>query len=140
MTEIDKALETLRTNTEDTNAQFAFYNLFLNTIFFVPTMRQSVVAEEGSGEKEIDLPLIVQTDDTDFLVFFDLQERLNDWAEKEAPCVQLPGHALADLTNEGLYWAMNIGTDQPKEFTPEEITWLKDVVARCKADTEACGE
>ena len=29
---------------------------------------------------------------------------------------------------------MNIGTDYNKQFAPDEIAWLKDVVERCKAE------
>jgi hypothetical protein len=29
---------------------------------------------------------------------------------------------------------MNIGTEYNKQFAPDEIAWLKDVVARCKEE------
>ncbi|PLX86162.1 MAG: hypothetical protein C0617_02035 [Desulfuromonas sp.] len=136
MTELDKALETLRANPDDQKAQSGFYDLFLNAVFFVPTMTQSIGTDEDNEEQEAELPLIIENDGTDYLLFFDQRQRLNDWAEKEAPCVQLPGHVLAEMTTAELYWAMNIGTDYSKQFAPDEIAWLKDVVSRCKAEAE----
>ena len=78
--------------------------------------------------------LIAEADGIDYLVFFDQQERLNDWAEDDVPCQQLPGHVLVEMTPDKLYWAMNIGTEYNKQFAPDEIAWLKDVVARCKEE------
>jgi len=139
MTEIDKALETLRANPEDHKAQSGFYDLFLNSGFFVPTVTETFI--NGSGEnEEASVPLLVESDGTDFLVFFDQQQRLDAWAEQEAPSIQVPGHMLAEMSTEKIHWVMNMGTDFTKEFVPEEIAWLKDVVTRCKAEDEAAAE
>lgn len=134
MTEIDQALEELRANPDDHKAQSGFYDLFLNTGFFVPTVHEEIEIDEKGTREETEVPLVVESDDTDYLVFFDEQERLNAWAEQEAPCIKLPGHVLAEMTPDGLFWAMNIGTEYNKQFAPDEIAWLKDVVQRCKAE------
>jgi peptidyl-prolyl cis-trans isomerase C len=73
-------------------------------------------------------------DGIDYLVFFDQQQRLDDWAGEEVPSLQLPGHVLAEMTTAELHWAMNIGTDYNKQFAPDEIAWLKEVVERCMAE------
>lgn len=135
MTELDQALETLRADPEDQKAQSGFYDLFLNSSFFVPTVEEKIEGDE-TGEP-VELPMILEADGTDYLVFFDQQQRLYDWAETEAPHVRLPGHVLAEMSTEQLHWAMNIGTDFNKQFAPDEIAWLKEVVERCKA---AAGE
>ena len=134
MTELDQALETLRADPDNHKAQSGFYDLFLNSVFFVPTVNETFRTGEENQEEKIEVPLIIEADNTDYLVFFDQQQRLNDWAEQEVPCVQLPGHMLAEMTPAGLHWAMNIGTDYNKQFAPDEIAWLKDVVTRCKAE------
>ncbi len=134
MTELDQALETLRADPDDHKAQSGFYDLFLNSTFFVPTVDETFRTGEENQEEKIEVPLIIEAEGTDYLVFFDQQQRLNDWAEQEVPCVQLPGHMLAEMTPAGLYWAMNIGTDSNKQFAPDEIAWLKDVVEHCKAE------
>lgn len=132
MTEIDQALSALRANPDDQKAQSGFYDLFLNSSFFIPTVDEEIETGER-GKETIEVPLVIESDGVDYLVFFDQQQRLNDWAEKDVPSLQLPGHVLAEMTPAGLNWAMNIGTDYNKQFLPDEIAWLKDVVARCKA-------
>ena len=134
MTEIDKAFEALRDNPRDHKAQSGFYDLFLNHSFFVPTIEEMIEVDDKGTKEKTEVPLIIENEGTEYLVFFDQQERLNDWAEKEAPCLQLPGHVLAEMTPAGLQWVMNIGTDYMKQFFPDEIAWLKDVVSKCKAE------
>lgn len=134
MTEIDQALEALRANPEDFKAQSGFYDLFLNSSFFIPTVNEDIQTDDKGTKESIEVPLIIEADGIDYLVFFDEQPRLNAWAEKEVPCLQLPGHVLVEMTPGELHWAMNIGTDYNKQFAPDEIAWLKDVVAKCKAE------
>lgn len=136
MTELDQALEALRADYNDPKAQSGFYDLFLNSMFFVPTVDEMIDTENDGKKEKIEVPLVVVADETDYLVFFDQKERLFAWAEKEVPFLQLPGHVLAEMTTDELNWAMNIGTDYNKQFAPDEIAWLKDVVARCKAEAE----
>ena len=134
MTELDQALEALRANPDDHKAQSGFYDLFLNSIFFVPTIEEMVSTDGKSTKEKTEVPLIIVADGIDYLIFFDEQQRLNDWAEEEVPSQRLPGHVLAEMTTAELHWAMNIGTDYNKQFAPDEIAWLKDVVKRCKAE------
>ena len=137
MTDLDKAFEALRAEPEDQKAQSGFYDLFLNTLFFVPTVKEMIQIDDEGTEEETEVPLIIDNDETDYLVFFDQQQRLNDWAEVEAPFVKLPGHLITEMTTVELHWVMNLGTDHFKSFTPDEITWLKEVVAHCKAEDAA---
>ena len=32
-----------------------------------------------------------------------------------------------------LHWALNVGTDFSKQFLPDEIAWLREVVEQCNA-------
>lgn len=134
MTELDNALEALRTNPDDHKAQSGFYDLFLNSNFFVPTIEEMVSDDDKSAKEKVEVPLIIVAEGIDYLVFFDQQKRLNDWAEEEVPSLRIPGHVLAEMTTSELHWAMNIGTEYNKQFAPDEITWLKDVVGRCKKE------
>jgi hypothetical protein len=136
MTELDTALIALRAQPEDRQAQSGFYDLFLNSSFFVPTILEKIKTEQGKEGEETRVPLIIDDEGIDYLVLFDRQQRLNDWAQTEAPCVQLRGFLLAEMTTEDLHWALNIGTEHGKQFVPEEIAWLKDVVKRCKAEID----
>ena len=134
MTELDQALEALRTDPEDHKAQSGFYDLFLNSTFFIPTFDEEIETEEEGVTENVEVPLIMTDNDVDYLVFFDQQQRLFDWSEKEVPLLQLPGHVIAEMTSAGLHWAMNIGTEYNKQFAPDEIAWLKSVVERCKEE------
>ena len=134
MTDIDQALAALRAAPRDHKAQSGFYDLFLNTSFFVPTIHEEVVVDDEGSREKTELPLILEDEGTEYLVFFDQLERLTAWAEDGAPCIKLPGHVLAEMTPDGLHWAMNIGTDYNKQFFPDEIAWLKDAVRRCKEE------
>ena len=136
MTELDKALEALRANPDDHKAQSGFYDLFLNSNFFVPTIEEMVSDDDKSNKEKVEVPLIIVAEGVDYLVFFDDEKRLNAWAEEEVPSLRIPGHVLAEMTTEKLHWAMNIGTDYNKQFAPDEIAWLKDVVERCKAEED----
>jgi hypothetical protein len=137
MTELDEALEALRANHDDPKAQSGFYDLFLNSMFFVPTVDEMIDTKDNGDKEKVEVPLIIVADETDYLVFFDQKERLYEWAEKEVPFLQLPGHVLAEMTTNELNWAMNIDTDYNKQFAPDEIAWLKDVVERCKAEEDS---
>jgi len=131
MSDLDKVVEALNAAPEDVTARMNFYSQFLSTVFFVPIKKVS--SAEESTDKAIELPLIIENDGNDFLVFFDEQTRLNAWAGEHVPCAQMPGFTLAEITSPKVYWAMNVGTDYDKQFAPEEIAWLKDVIARSKA-------
>ncbi len=141
MTELDTALEQLRQDMNDPKGQSKYYDLFLNTTFFVPTLDQQAPerGEEGAVEGEV-LPLVIESEGDDYLMLFDTRERLNDWAQAEVDCVEVPGHVLAATTMPPLHWALNAGTTFSKRFLPDEIAWLKEVVERCNASAAEQGE
>jgi hypothetical protein len=126
MTKLDQALAACR---EDRNMQPVYYDLFLNSLFFVPT-----IAERGSKQQEGAMPLLVEAEGKSFLMLFDTIKRLNEWAEDAAQYVALPGHAVTAMSLPHLHWALNYGTEHQKQFEPDEIEWLKDVVRQAKAD------
>jgi len=134
MTELDQALAVLRLDGEDAKGQSRFYDLFLNTVFFVPTVSSEVHGlpmdqlEEGSV-----MPLVIEAEGDDYLMLFDTRERLSDWAKAEVDFVEVPGHVVATNTMPPLQWALNVGTEYSKRFLSEEIAWLKDVVEQCEA-------
>jgi hypothetical protein len=132
MTELDKALENMRQDVNDTTRQSGFYDLFLNATFFVPTLTGEVAEQAGVQEGQA-LPLIMESDGNDYLMLFDTRERLTAWSETEVTCVEVPGHVLAATSMPPLHWALNVGTDYSKQFVPDEIAWLRQSVERCNA-------
>lgn len=132
MTELDKALEIMRQDMDDAPGQSRYYDLFLNASFFVPTLDgqagEEVGAELADGQV---LPLVMESDGNDYLMLFDTKERLLAWSQPDVKWVEVPGYVLATTTMAPLHWALNVGTEFAKQFVPDEIAWLREVVERC---------
>jgi SseB protein N-terminal domain len=137
MTPLDTALEILRQDMNNSKNQSAYYDLFLNATFFVPSLdaRNVEGAVEAMDEGDV-LPMVIENEGEDYLMLFDSRERLNAWAEAEVDCVEIPGYLLASTTMAPLHWALNVGTDYSKQFLPDEIAWLREVVEQCNAAGE----
>jgi hypothetical protein len=137
LTELDAALQELRLDMDNAKGQSKFYDLFLNTSFFVPTLDDEEFKGDGESLQEGQvLPLVIESEGNDYLMLFDTKERMQAWAEAEVQWVDVPGHLLAATTMPPLHWALNVGTDYSKQFLPDEIAWLKEVVERCSAEAE----
>ncbi|MCK4536496.1 MAG: SseB family protein [Desulfuromonadales bacterium] len=134
MTELDQALGDFRGNPGDAKYQSQFYDLFLNTVFYVPTVKEKVEIEESGPEEDVSVPMIVEVDGLNYLMLFDTEPRLKSWAEKDVPFLTVHGHMISEFSAPDLYWAMNVGTEHAKQFVPEEIVWIKSVVGQCKTE------
>jgi hypothetical protein len=131
MTGLDQALQTLREDMDDAKRQSKYYDIFLNTTFCVPTLDQQELGGESAPEEGQVLPLIIESEGNDYLMLFDTKERLKSWAADDAKWLGVPGHVLAATTMPPLHWALNVGTEYSKQFLPDEIAWLREVVERC---------
>ena len=130
-TGLDQALQNLRADMEDAKRQSKYYDIFLNTTFCVPTLDPRELEGAATIEEGQILPLIIDSEGNDYLMLFDSEERLKNWAGNEVAWVGVPGHVLAATTMPPLHWALNVGTDYSKQFLPDEIAWLREVVERC---------
>jgi peptidyl-prolyl cis-trans isomerase C len=136
-TGLDDALEALRTDMDDPKKQSSFYDLFLNSTFFVPTLDEKELAGDATPLQEGQvLPLIIESEGNDYLMLFDTKERMQAWSDAGVKWVDVPGHVLAATTMPPLHWALNVGTEHAKQFLPDEIAWLREVVERCNAAAE----
>lgn len=131
MTGLDQALQILRLDMDDAKHQSNYYDLFLNTTFCVPTLDQQQLDGVPAAEEGQVLPLVIESEGNDYLMLFDTEERLKTWAADDVKWVGVPGYVLAATTMPPLHWALNVGTGYSKEFLPDEIAWLRDVVERC---------
>jgi peptidyl-prolyl cis-trans isomerase C len=131
MSGLDQALQTLRLDMEDAKRQSTFYDLFLKTTFCVPTFDQQEIEQASAVEDGQLLPLIIESEGNDYLVLFDSEERLKNWAGKDVKWVGVPGYVIAATTMPPLHLALNVGTEYSKQFLPDEIAWLREVVERC---------
>lgn len=135
---LDQALQILREEMTDPKRQSKFYDIFLNTTFFVPKFDQQELDGESTVEEGQVLPLIIESEGNDYLMLFDTEERLKDWAADDVTWVEVPGYVLAATTMPPLHWALNVGTEYSKQFLPDEIAWLREVVERCnQAEAES---
>lgn len=129
-TELDKALAAFFTDSGREENRARFYELFLNSSFFMPIIPQEKkdAGENHQEEKQQVTPLILEAEGNDYLVLFDTLERLQIWADADAPYVPVVGYVLAQNTTPPLHWALNVGSDYSKTFVPEEISWLAEMV------------
>lgn len=136
MSELDEALVELREKMDDPKKQSKYYDLFLNSNFYVPTMEEDLTPEESAkvAEEGQVAPLVMQWEGNDYLLLFDSLERLFAWAKKEVSYVKVPGHVLAATSADPLHWALNVDTEFAKPFIPAEIAWLREVVEKCNAE------
>jgi len=128
---LDQALQSLHEDMADAKRQSKFYDIFLNTTFCVPALDQKKLDGETAVEEEQVLPLIVESEGNDYLMLFDTEERMKNWAGADVKWVEVPGYVLAATVMPPLHMALNVGTDYSKQFLPDEIAWLREVVERC---------
>jgi peptidyl-prolyl cis-trans isomerase C len=131
LTALDQALQTLRMDMDDAKRQSKYYDIFLNTTFCVPTLDQQETGGGAAVEEGQVLPLVIESEGNDYLMLFDTEERLKSWAADDVTWVGVPGYVLAATTTPPLHWALNVGIEFSKQFLPDEIAWLREVVERC---------
>jgi hypothetical protein len=131
MTEIDQVLKTLREDMNNAKCQSKFYDIFLNSTFCVPSLDRQELDGEPTIEDGQVLPLIIESEGNDYLMLFDTEERMKNWAGADVEWVEVPGFVIAATTMPPLHLALNVGTEYSKQFLPDEIAWLREVVERC---------
>ncbi len=133
---LDLALVELRQDRNNPKVQSKFYDIFLNTTFCVPILDPKELDNKPELEEGQMLPLVIQADGKDYLVFFDSEERLRNWAKASVMWAPVPGHVLAATAMPPLHLAMNVGSEYAKEFLPDEIAWLREVVDNCNKEEQ----
>lgn len=135
MTLLDHLLMTLRQDMNNAKGQSKFYDLFLNSTFYVPNLDKQDLGEDAVQLEEGQvMPLIIESEGNDYLMLFDTKERLQAWSPSGSTWVEVPGYVLAATSMPPLHWALNVGTEYSKQFHPDEIAWLREIVERCNAE------
>ena len=130
-TPLDRALAAAM---ESPESQPAYYDVFLRSDLFVPTVDMPEGEEQRrAAEGETFSPVVIESDGKLFLILFDTVERLQAWAQREIGFVRLPAHALVESVDPQLHWALNVGTEHHKQFVPEELAWLRRRIAGTRA-------
>jgi peptidyl-prolyl cis-trans isomerase C len=120
MTALDEALEKY---INDDNEQAQYYQLVLNTDFYIPLAADD--SDTPPEEREQLTPLVLESEGKSYVLLFDTEERVNSWSKKPIEYMILAGYELVKHTPAGLHWAVNLGSERAKEFVPDEINWLK---------------
>ncbi|MDP3919279.1 MAG: SseB family protein [Candidatus Omnitrophota bacterium] len=125
-TALDKALQAAW---DDPEHQLEYYNVFLNSQILIPTVdRPETTGVRLAGDDETISPVIIESEGVQYLMLFDTEERLADWARRPMGFAGVPGHAIVRTMKPDFYWLLNVGTDYTKRFVPEEISWLKSEI------------
>jgi peptidyl-prolyl cis-trans isomerase C len=134
---LDRSLAALQQDANNPEAQSAFYGAFLSTTFCVPTLDPKELDGEIEVEEGQVLPLVLESEGNKYLIIFSSEERLTAWAGRSVDWAPVPGHVIATTAMPPLHIAMNVGTDHSKQFHPDEVTWLREVVERSNQDADA---
>lgn len=121
MTPLDQALDSAKLSQCKRNA---FYALLVESNLLIPT-------REESEDKRFN-PILAEVDGNTYLMVFDSEEKLSSWAQVPIPYTTLPGHTIAEITQGNIHWILNPGTEYTKILTPDEINWLKELIAKFK--------
>jgi SseB protein N-terminal domain/SseB protein C-terminal domain len=130
MSPLDSAYAAAMKNSDE---QSTFYNAFFNAMLYIPTHELPEEDQQRrAGDDESISPIFSESEGIQYLMLFDSKERLSAWAQREVGFVALPGHAIVEMMNTDIHWALNAGTDHMKTFVPDEIQWLKETIAKSK--------
>jgi hypothetical protein len=123
MTALDEALEKY---IADPVQQAQYYDQILKTDFYIP------IEDDGTDasieERENVPPLVLESDSNHYALLFDNEERVNRWLMQPVKYMILAGFEMVKHTPSGLHWAINIGSKRAKEFVPDEIGYLKQLL------------
>lgn len=118
LTPFDIAHAAMETDPENDALRLALYNRLADTELFV------MLESEPIGEAIT--PQTFETEEGDFILAFDLEERLSAFADGAAPYAALPGRVIAQsLVGEGVGLGINLGVaDSAMLLPPEALEWL----------------
>lgn len=104
----------------------AYYDLFLNSVLYIPTW--DIPDQEGEiyTEENTEIrPVILEEDGQQFIMLFDTEARLSEWANgRELGIAGLQGFSILQILGSQFHLVLNVLSEQSKEFSPEEIEWL----------------
>lgn len=124
--EAEDATEEVRHQAED-----LYYELFLNTVLYIPTWDIPTEAKTEVLEEDVAIqPVIIEDESGEenktFIMLFDSEERLNQWADGQKVGVAgLAGYDIINILGSSNHMLLNPSSECCKEFCPDEIEWLK---------------
>lgn len=111
----------------------AVYEAVFKTVFFVPSEPQTAADKiEAIDAGEPFAPLCVTHDNRIFIIAFDTQEKLDNWAgvkRNTIDCFKISGTNLIKAMGSNAHLCVNVDTNFYKEFPPDELDKLRKILA-----------
>ncbi|MEQ9257829.1 MAG: SseB family protein, partial [Roseovarius sp.] len=129
-TRLDAAHGAMEAAPEDEQARLAFYERLAASELFL-------LLEAEAGPESVE-PHVFEVEGARFVLAFDLEERLAQFAGREAPYAALSGRALAGmLAPASLGLGLNLDVAPSSVLLPAEaIAWLAGTLGRGPAEVE----
>lgn len=129
MTPYDRAHTALQADPENEALRLAVYDRLADAELFL------LLEQEPEGEDIT--PQVFETEEGDFVLVFDTEERLAGFVGAPAPYAALPGRVIAqNLAGEGLGLGINLGVaDSAMLLPPEALDWLADALTHAPEAT-----
>lgn len=123
MTPFDRAHAAMQTDPQDDALRLALFDRLADAELFVLL--------EAEPEGADITPQVFSTEEGDFVLAFDLEERLTDFTGGPAPYAALPGRVIAQcLVGEGVGLGINFGVAASEMLLPPEaLDWLTETLA-----------
>lgn len=124
MTPYDRAHAAMEAAPDNEALRLAVYDRLADAELFV------LLEEEPEGDNIT--PQLFETEEGDFVLAFDTEERLAEFVGAVAPYAALPGRVIAqNLAGEGLGLGINLGVaDSAMLLPPEALEWLTHTLTR----------
>ncbi|PYF09710.1 type III secretion system (T3SS) SseB-like protein [Rhodobacter viridis] len=118
-TAYDRAHAAMEAEPENEALRLAVYDRLADAELFV------LLENEPDAEDDI-VPQVFETEEGDFVLAFDTEERLASFSEEPVPYAALPGRVIAQvLAGEGVGLGVNLGVaDSAMLLPPEALEWL----------------
>ncbi|MGI3183842.1 SseB family protein [Nioella aestuarii] len=121
-TPIDAALTAMDAAPEDDALRLRFYERLADSELFL-----ALASEPGGDEIS---PQVFPVDDANYVLVFDREERLAEFAEGPAPYAVLSGRGLAAmLAGQGIGLAVNPGAEASILIPPGAVDWLANILS-----------
>jgi hypothetical protein len=127
-TPLDQAHEAMDAAPDDDAARLRFYERMGDSELFL------LLEAEPDGDKIA--PQVFEVDDATYILAFDREERLAEFAEGSAPYVGLSGRALAQmLAGQNLGLGVNLGVAPSSILIPSAaIDWLHETLSHAPSE------
>lgn len=122
MTPYDRAHAAMEADPDNEALRLAVYDRLADAELFL------LLEEEPEGA---DIrPQLFSSDEGDFVLAFDLEERLAEFADEPMPYAALPGRVIAQhLVGEGIGLGINLGVaESAMLLPPEALDWLTETL------------